>query len=254
MRVFKITVIIFSITACSLNTEPLASATIVVHKETPTTTPKPPATNTQASTLTATVIPTKTSTKTITATSTSTPTPQVLGRIFPEGFTSPGVWSNRNTGRGILEMNFDIHFDICLPYNFAAGEDEVLSPISGEIVNIYAPGGDASEGYGITIVPDNPIQGIEDLAKSIGYEMKNVESVKIGMGHINPLVELGQIQKGQVLGTPTHLAPTGITTNVVALVVIVQLDGKEYHFSPCEIPNETSFCGKCCPGTPYNCP
>jgi hypothetical protein len=180
--------------------------------------------------------------------------PQTLGRIFPEGFTSPGVWSNRNTGNSIVEMNFDIHFDICLPYNFAAEQDEILSPISGEIVNINTPAGKTNQGYGILIVPDIPIKGIEELVRSTGSAMTDVESVQIGMGHINPSVELGHIDKGQLLGTATHLAPAGITTNVVALIVIVRMNGKEYHFSPCEIANETSFCGKCCPGTPYNCP
>jgi len=209
-------------------------------------------------TITASNIPSPTTTPTLTPTITPpiTPTlePQTLGRIFPEGFTSPGVWSNRNTGKGIVEMNFDIHFDICLPYDFAAEQDDILSPISGEIVNIYAPGGDASGGYGIDILPDTPILGIEDLVKSIGYEMKNVEYVKVGMAHINPLVELGQINKGQLLGKATHLAPIGIRPNKVALVIIVNIKGDDYHFSPCNLPNSSTFCGKCCPDTPYNCP
>jgi hypothetical protein len=222
----------------------------------PTVVPTAVPTDTPISTRTASATPKPTDTPTPTPSPiaaplpTATPVPQTLGRIFPEGYDSPGVWSNTNTGRDIVAMDFDIHFDVGLPSNLVLGQDPVLFPASGRVVKVYTPGPDM--GQCIVIEPVPALAGIDHMLSSAGLDRLAVDQVRYHLAHITPWRAEGRVEAGEPAGT---VVDGWYDPDKVALMIIVKLqDGREYQFSPCTLPNTTSFCGKCYPGTPYNCP
>jgi hypothetical protein len=210
-----------------------------------TPTPQPAATPTRVAT-----VPSDSALPTPTPLPTATPVPQTLGRIFPEGYDSPGVWSNTNTGRDIVAMNFDIHFDVGLPSNLILGQDTVLFPASGRVVKVYTPGPDM--GQCVVIEPQPPLAGIDHMLSSAGLDSLAVDQVLYHLAHITPWRTEGWVQAGDPAGT---VVDGWYDPDIVALIIIVRLrGGRQYQFSPCELPNDASFCGKCYPRTPYNCP
>ena len=209
---------------------------------TKTVTIMPSLTFTFTPTETFTFIPTKT------ATITPSPTllPQTIGRIFPEGFDSPGVWSN----------NWDstypdrLHFDIGLPYNLETGIDSVIAPLNGQIIKVYEPQPDAGEVLDINATL--PINGLNEFVESLGYDSSNITEVRFYIAHITPLKTSGEILAGEPIGT----AYDGWwNVNVIGFVFTVYFsNGSSFQFSPCELPTKTEFCGTCYPGTPLPCP
>jgi hypothetical protein len=197
--------------------------------------------------------PTNTQTPTFTPTATFTPTQteipyQILGRIFPEGYESLGVWANINTG---AEDSSDTHFDVGLPNNHVVGKDQIISPASGTIVEVYSI--EEPWGYGgevLTIEPDPPLAGIDELMVRHDIDPSLVDKVWFHLGHIIPLKTSGWVDAGEPIGTVVD--NPGI--DGVAYVIRVIFISGERQYSPCDLPNKSSFCGICYPGTPYNCP
>ena len=203
------------------------------------------------------LVPVATPTLALSATPSPTLKPQVLGRIFPPGFDSPGVWANINTGNDLGAMKMNIHFDVGLPDNFVPGKDALISPVSGTIALIYLPSDDpeGEGGKGMLIVPYPPLEGIGDLVDSTGYARSRVRQVYLGFGHLLPTRDIGPVVAGEPIALAKDLSPIPIRPNKVGYYIIVRFDDrKEYYFSPCALPNTAEFCGKCYPGTPYNCP
>jgi len=154
-------------------------------------------------------------------------------------------------------MNFNIHFDVGLPYNFVPGKDTLISPVSGTIVEIYVPSDDpdGTGGKGMLIVPNPPLKGIGELINSTGYTPSRVKGVYIGFGHLIPTRDTGPVAAGESIASAKDLSSIPIRPNKVAYYIIIVFDDREeYFFSPCTLPNTAEFCGKCYPGTPYNCP
>jgi hypothetical protein len=207
-----------------------------------------------------------------------TPTPQTLGRIFPEGFHGQAVWSNAG---GNLSRNYKdtgwfcppdgsttycsdhvIHFDVSLPTSFSS-LDYILSPVNGKVDEIYSVG----EGqFSIVINPSPPFAGIETLlnnqtridvlAKGVfyfKYAINDVTSLTLHIAHVIPLVQVNEeLTKGKPIATVFFGSVYG---NKVAYVIYIHMrDGTYWQFSPCDVPNEDEFCGKCTPGSPYPCP
>ena len=182
---------------------------------------------------------------------TPTPVTQVLGRIFPKPFKSLGVWGNvydKDPNRGL-------HFDVGLPPNFVAEQDVVIAPASGRIIEHYTT--PSRHGEVITIEPDPPLRGVEELVRSYGIEPWQIKYVWYHLGHIIPSRTSGWVKKGEVVGTVWDASGVWDEGKVAYVVRIGYSDEEgtpEIQVSPCELPNRGTFCGKCYPGTPYNCP
>lgn len=222
--------------------KPTSTATVI---PSPTSSASPIPTNTPKPTGTPRPTPTGTPQPTKTPTPFPTPAPQVLARVFPKGFDSPGVWAHEPS----KEDAGYIHFDVGLPYAFKPGADLVVSPASGTILYVQSAG--SGEGQVITIRPYPPIQGIPEVVRQYGYDSRGIMDVTFLIGHITPLKTKGEIKAGESLGT----AYDGWwNPNKIAFVVTVDLKkGRILQLSPCELPNTFEFC-KCYPGTPLGCP
>jgi len=180
---------------------------------------------------------------------TATPVPQTLGRIFPQGYDSPGVWSNTPSDRTDCDC---LHFDVGLPYNLVLDQDPVLSPASGRITRVYAVPHDPSEGQVVEIEPDPPLADVDEMISSAGFDPSEVQRVLFILAHITPWKTEGWVEAGEPVGSPFD---AWFEPNVIGYVIIVRFrNGWQVHFSPCSLPNTASFCGKCYPGTPYRCP
>lgn len=155
-----------------------------------------------------------------------------------------------------------MHFDISLPQGFAAN-DNVLSPVDGYVDRIYDPG----EGKSIVIVPEPPFAGVPELLNNrdridilskgvftFDYAINDVKYVSLHLAHVLPLVKTGErVSRGQPVATVNFDVP--FMPKKVAFVIYIHMkDGNYYQFSPCDVPNEDEFCGKCTPGSPYPCP
>lgn len=224
-------------------------ATTVPSTELPTAAPS----HTPAPTQAASPAPSATATEVPPAPSPSpTPTsvPQTLGRIFPEGYDSLGVWSNTPSDRTDCGC---LHFDIGLPAGFVSGQDPVLSPARGRIVKVYSVDSDrGSEGQVITIEPDPPLAGVEQIVSSAGFDSSSVERIEFHLAHVTPWRTEGWVEAGEAVGSPFD---AWFNPDVIGYVIIVRFrNAWQEQFSPCTLPNTASFCGKCYPGTPYNCP
>jgi len=198
----------------------------------------PTLTNTPFSTLTPTVAPTQT----LKPTNTPTPTsiPQVFQPIFPEEFTGAGVAAN-HPGEGL-------HFDVGIPMGFVAEQDAIISPASGNIIEHYFPG-NGDEGECITILPEPPLQGIDELVRSLGYDPTDVSFVYFHLSHIIPYKTSGWIDVGEEVGVVhDRMTRLGQWSNIVAFVVRIGLKNREIQVSPCEIPNNFDWCDICYPG------
>jgi hypothetical protein len=204
----------------------------------------------------ATITPTVTNKSAITTTYTPTaiatvelsPTAihyQILGRIFPEENDSPGVWANQNTGAIDSRTT---HFDVTLPIGYIPGNDVVISPASGRIVEVYSVG--EGEGQVITIEPFPPLEGIDDLALLKGLNLSDIQTVYFHIGHITPYKTEGFVEKGEIIGSPVDFPGR----DKVAYVIRVIMKHGERQYSPCDLPNTAEFCGKCAPGTKNPCP
>ena len=218
-----------SFSACSPKTIP-----------TPTNTPQP--TNTPE--------PTKTSEPTAPPSIEPSPTIlpyQMLGRIFPEGYDSVGVWANQNTG---AEDSRNTHFDVALPKNYLAGKDVVISPASGKILEVYSVGDNGEGGQVITIEPNPPLEGIKQLAIDKGLDPLKIQKVYFHIGHIVAYKTEGFVEKGEIIGSPFDIPGT----DKIAYVIRIIMGSNERQYSPCDLPNITEFCGKCAPGTKNPCP
>lgn len=209
---------------------------------------------------------------------TPTQVPQVLGRIFPEEFHGQTIWSDAggNRDRNYKDQGWFcppngsttnckgavIHFDVAIPKSFKR-TDYVISPVVGYVENIYDSGG---IGKSIVIVPTPWLQGVEDLLSnreriddlsngrfSFKYSVNDVKSVALHLAHMIPTVKIGAyIKKGDILGAVDFDGQSQLKS--VAYVIYIRMrDGTEWHFGPCDVPNEDEFCGKCTPGSPY-CP
>ena len=217
-----------------------------------TDTPQPtdtlvPPTDTPTPTQTATPTETSTATATVTHTPdpTPTPVPQVFGPLFPPGYEGAGVASNHLCSEGDLGCR---HFDVGIPFNFVPEQDAIISPASGRIVQYYAPG-QGDEGYCITIEPDPPLQGIEEIVRSWGYKPSDIGYVYFHLCHILPYKTTGWIDAGEEVGTVhNRMSRLGQWANFVAFVVRIGPGRGERQISPCELPNQFSFCGTCYPG------
>jgi hypothetical protein len=172
---------------------------------------------------------------------------QVLGRIFPDGSDSVGVWANQNSGA--LDSR-NTHFDVALPLEFSSLQNFVLAPASGRIVEVYSVGDNGEGGQVVTIQPDPPLEGIDELALKNGIEPSSIVKVYFHIGHITALKTTGRVEKGEPIGTPFDIP--GI--DKIAYVIRVIMDTSERQFSPCDLPNTAEFCGVCAPGTPNPCP
>jgi len=248
---------------------------------TPTETPVPPTPQPSATAIpspTPTATPTATPVPTNTPLPTATPTPQTLGRVFPEEFHGQAVWSNADgnadrdfrdrgwfcppDGRSTSCVDHVIHFDVSVPTGFGP-EDPVLSPVDGDVFEIYDPG----EGNSIRIFPEPGFAGVEELlanrerievlSKGIfefDYELDDVESVSLHVAHVIPLVEEGDIvRKGEPIAKVYFDTPHD-PKKIGYVIYIHMRDGTYYQFGPCDVPNEGEFCGKCAPGSYNVCP
>jgi len=204
---------------------------------------------------------------------TSTLEPQKLGRVFSNGFSSQSVWSNADgdtdreigwhcpKGEGENCRDLVIHFDVSLPNNFSKG-DFILSPVDGSILKIYSTG----EGMSIQIMPNSPIEGISDLvlnkqridtlSKNIytfDYEPSDIHASFIHLAHVIPLVSINEsVSKGQEIAKIEY--DVWFTPKLAYVLYLQMKDNRVFQFSPCDVPNEDEFCGKCTTGTPYICP
>jgi hypothetical protein len=181
---------------------------------------------------------------------TATPVPQILERIFPEGRDSLGIWANTPSDRTDCGC---LHFDIGLPNGFVSGQDPVLSPASGRIVKVYSVGSErGSEGQVITIEPDPPLAGMERMLSSAAIDPSSVDRIEFILAHVTPWRTEGWVEAGESVGTPFD---GWFDPDKIGYVIIVRFrNGWQEQFSPCTLPNTSSFCGRCYPGTPYNCP
>jgi hypothetical protein len=252
----------------------------------PLQTPRPIKTSSPTNTLAIRINPTCTSPPTIAPTVTQepsptnspTPLPQILGRIFPEKFNSQAVWSNAggNARRNFRDQgwfcppdgsttdcsDFVIHFDISIPTDFGEN-DQIYSPVDGYVYNIY----DTGYGKSIQIMPEPGLSGIEallankdrisSLSKGVfqfDYELNDVGYVSLHLAHVTPLVKIGdEVTKGEPIAYVYFDVP--FNPKVVSFVLYIHMkDGTMWQFSPCDVANETEFCGKCTPGSPYPCP
>lgn len=69
--------------------------------------------------------------------------------------------------------------------------------------------------------------------------------------HIIPVKTSGYIQKGDIAGVVADVMKgTGNWVNMVAYILRIGFQEGERQFSPCEVPNEGEFCGKCYPAPP----
>jgi len=198
--------------------------------------------------------PEPTTTFTLKSTSTNTLQPsstpllfQTLGRIFPEGYDSVGVWANQNSG-AIDSRN--THFDVALPAQYLSGQDIVLSPAAGKIIEVYSVGENGEGGQVVTIQPYPPLDGIKELALANGLDPDKIIKIFFHLGHITVFKTEGFIEKGEPIGTPYNIS--GV--DKIAYIIRVIFEDCERQFSPCDLPNTAEFCGVCAPGTPNPCP
>lgn len=191
------------------------------------------------------VPPTETPTLTDIPTATPTPVPQIFQPIFPEGFTGAGVASHHYCTQDDIGC---LHFDVGIPMDFLAEKDAIISPASGMIINHYFPG-DSNEGECITIKPEPPLQGIDELVLSYGRDPVDVKFVYYQLAHIFTFKTSGRIDVGEDVGVvhdrKSHL---GQWSNIVAFVVRIGFEYDEIQVSPCELPNDYYWCDVCYPG------
>ena len=230
------------------------------------------------STVVPTLAPTARHTITPSPSPSPTPEPQILGRVFPEGFSGQAVWGNAD---GNANRNFNdrgwfcppdgsnttctdhiIHFDVSVPNGFSK-DDYIISPVSGNVYDIY----DTGDSKCIHIIPDSAIMGdkelinnnerIHTLEKSIfsfQYKENDLQYSSIHIAHLIPLVNEGDhVQKGQPLAYVEMDFP-GNPKKIGYVIYLHMNDGKYFQFSPCDVPNDDEFCGKCTLGTPFICP
>jgi hypothetical protein len=267
-----------TVTATSTSTATATATPTSTPSSTATVTASSTSTPTASHTATQTATPTRTFTQTQTPTVTPTPVPQMLGPIFPANLHGQAVWSNagggaspdlRHTGwlcppDGTSTVCSDhlIHFDVSLPSGFSHN-DPVLSPVNGYVQQIYDPGA----GQSMVIRPQPAFAGveamlankqrIETLAKGIfkfSYGVEDVQAVSLHIAHAIPLVQQGErVSRGQPVARVFFDQP--FNPIIVSYVIYVYMkDGTMWNFSPCDVPNEDEFCGKCHPETPYQCP
>lgn len=230
----------------------------------PTPTPTQGVAAPAATTVPPTEPPSATPTDTATSKPTTTPTPeppktptppsptpteqvrQTLGRIFPEG-DDGCVWSSLNIGAPDSRTT---HFDVCPPPGFVSGQDPVVAPASGRIVEVYWVGEGGEGGQVITIEPDPPLRGVEEMVSSAGLDPSQIWMVYYHLGHITAWKTEGWVEAGEPVGTPFDVPGP----DKIAYVIRVGMIAGERQYSPCDLPNIASFCGKCCPDTPEPCP
>jgi len=88
---------------------------------------------------------------------------------------------------------------------------------------------------------------------SFDYEPADVVSTAFHFGHITPFVSEGDhVKRGDPIAAVFFDTP--FTPKPAYVVVLQMSDGQAYQFSPCELSDRAAFCGKCAPGTPFNCP
>jgi hypothetical protein len=200
-----------------------------------------------------TTTPTETPVLTPTKMFTPTPAPQIFSRIFPEEFFGAGVASHHYCTADDIGC---LHFDVGLPSNFTPELDPILAPASGYIVEHYIPGGQAGGqqwGEVLTIEPDIPLEGIEQLIMEFGFSPSRVWYVYYHVGHIIPWKSKGDyVEVGEALGTPKnmiqHVTEWKQWANFVAFVVRIGVSDGEIQVSPCKLPNNYYWCNICYPG------
>ncbi len=223
-----------SLVGCGQCTTNLSSPVI----STSTLTPIPIATTTPTFVSTKTLVPTVKTTSTLAF--------QILQNIFPPGFGQAGVAANQD------DPNFaglgGLHFDVGIPLDFAPEKDYILFPASGRIIEYYLPG-DGKSGECITIAPEPPLQGIDELVLSKGYDPDDVKYVYFHLAHIVALKTSGWIDAGEEAGVVfNRMARQGQWSNIVAFVVRIGFENEEIQVSPCELPNNFNWCNICYPG------
>jgi hypothetical protein len=196
-----------------------------------------------------TSVPISTNTLIATSTITPTPAPQVFQSIFPDEFTGAGVASHQYCTQDVIGC---LHFDVGLPIDFRPEIDPILVPASGIIVEHYVVPSGSEEGECLTIKPDIPLLGIDELVKSYGYDPDQIQVVYYHLCHIIPWKTEGHVEVGEKVGTPKNMM-LSVTTrkqwaNYVSFIVRIGLSNREIQASPCELPNTYYWCEVCYPG------
>ena len=90
---------------------------------------------------------------------------------MPEGRDGCGVWAN--TGTWVENRTEDTHVDIGLPGGYVPGQDPIIAPAGGYVVNHCVVDVDEV----ITILPDPPLAGLHDLLTARGLNPAMVSKV-----------------------------------------------------------------------------
>ena len=98
---------------------------------------------------------------------------------------------------------------------------------------------------------------IELLSKGVfefNYELDDFKFADLYIAHVIPLVEEDdRVKKGEPIAKVYFDMPHNPKKIGYAIMVHMK-NGTYYMFSPCDVPNEGEFCGKCTPGSPHVCP